>query len=100
VGARAPGPLQRHVHAPEPGDRDDQAASATVVGVVLDVLAGYDLHGADAIDATRAIRSALHGFIALESSGGFGLPVDINHSFERLVDGLVVDLHTLADPTD
>ncbi|HEY5185539.1 MAG TPA: WHG domain-containing protein [Actinomycetes bacterium] len=94
-----PGRYSATVRAPEPGDTDDEAASAAAVGVVLDVLAGYDLHGIDAIDATRAIRSTLHGFIALESSGGFGLPVDIDRSFERLVDGLVVALHALATPT-
>jgi AcrR family transcriptional regulator len=95
-----PGRYSATVRAPEAGNTDDEAASATAVGVVLDVLSGYDLHGSDAIDATRAIRSSLHGFIALESSGGFGLPVDIDRSFDRLVDGLVVALHALADPTD
>jgi AcrR family transcriptional regulator len=94
-----PGRYSATVRAPEPGDTDDEAASASVVGVVFDVLAGYDLHGVDAIDATRALRSTLHGFIALESSGGFGLPVDVDRSFERLVDGLVVALKTLAAPT-
>ena len=94
-----PGRYSATVRAPQPGDTDDEAASAAVVGVVFDVLAGYDLHGIDAIDATRALRSTLHGFIALESSGGFGLPVDIDRSFERLVDGLVVALKTLATPT-
>ena len=94
-----PGRYSATVRAPDPGDTDDEAASAAVVGVVFDVLAGYDLHGADAIDATRALRSTLHGFIALESSGGFGLPVDVDRSFERLVDGLVLALGTLATPT-
>ena len=94
-----PGRYSATVRAPEPGDTDDEAASASVVGVVFDVLAGYDLHGVDAIDATRALRSTLHGFIALESSGGFGLPVDVDRSFERLVDGLIVALKTLAAPT-
>jgi hypothetical protein len=28
--------------------------------------------------------------VALESGGGFGLPADIDRSFERLVRGLVV----------
>jgi len=94
-----PGRYSATVRAPQPGDTDDEAASAAVVGVVFDVLAGYDLHGIDAIDATRALRSMLHGFIALESSGGFGLPVDVDRSFERLVDGLVVALTSLTTPT-
>jgi AcrR family transcriptional regulator len=93
-----PGRYDATVRAPANGDIDDEAASAAAVAVVLDVLDGYDLRGADAIDATRAIRSTLHGFIALESNGGFGLPVDIDRSFERLVDGLVIALTALATP--
>jgi hypothetical protein len=72
-----------------PGDVEDEAASAAAVKVVLDVLSGYHLDGDAAIDATRTLRSALHGFVSLETSGGFGLPVNIDHSFKRLVDALI-----------
>ena len=47
-----------------------------------------------AIDAARALRSALHGFVDLENHGGFGLPVDVDRSFERLVSALERDLQT------
>jgi AcrR family transcriptional regulator len=93
-----PGRYSATVRAPEPEDADDQVASATVVGIVLDILEGYDIHDTDAIDATRAIRSTLHGFIALESAGGFGLPVDIGRSFDRLVDGLILALNAIEHP--
>lgn len=74
--------------APTPGDTEDEAASLTVLQVITDILAGYKLADDDAIDAARALRSALHGFITLEASGGFGLPVDIDRSFRRTIDGL------------
>jgi len=70
------------------GDIEGEAASLSVLEVVTDVLAGYELADDDAIDAARMLRSALHGFITLESSGGFGLPVNIDRSFQRLVNGL------------
>ena len=70
------------------GDIEGEAASLSVLQVVTDVLAGYELADDDAIDAARMLRSALHGFITLESSGGFGLPVNIDRSFQRLVNGL------------
>ena len=76
--------------APGAGDDDDLAASTAVVQVVADVMAGFGLSGDDAVDAMRALRSALHGFVSLEAAGGFGLPVDIDRSFDRLVNGLVV----------
>lgn len=76
------------VSAPTPGDAEDEAASFSVLEVITDILVGYELADDDAIDAVRALRSALHGFVALESNGGFGLPVDVDRSFRRLVDGL------------
>ncbi|MGA2321363.1 MAG: TetR-like C-terminal domain-containing protein [Solirubrobacteraceae bacterium] len=67
----------------------DEAASRALLQVVADVLAGYELRDQDAIDATRALRSALHGFVTLEAGGGFGLPLDVDRSFEKLVRALV-----------
>lgn len=34
------------------------------------------------------MSSALHGFVIAEQAGGFGPPRDLDHSFERLVEGL------------
>jgi AcrR family transcriptional regulator len=92
-----PGRYAATVRAPVSGDLQDEAASAAAVRVVLEVLSGYHLHGDAAIDATRALRSALHGFVSLETSGGFGLPVDIDRSFERLVEALITALDVEAD---
>jgi AcrR family transcriptional regulator len=66
------------------------AAAERAVGTITAILSGYGLTGDDAIDATRALRSALHGFVSLEQSGGFGLPQDIDHSYAQLV--LAMDL--------
>lgn len=71
------------------GDVEAEDADRAGVEVVAAVLAGFGLGGEDAIHAIRGIRSALHGFVSLEAGGGFGLPVDIEGSFERLVDALV-----------
>jgi Tetracyclin repressor-like, C-terminal domain len=53
-------------------------------------LAGYDLHGDDAIDATRVLRAALHGWVTLEAT--FVHPANIDRSFDRLVQGLATAL--------
>ncbi|MFI5039485.1 MAG: TetR-like C-terminal domain-containing protein [Solirubrobacterales bacterium] len=34
------------------------------------------------------MRAALHGFVALETGGGFGIPLDPDDSYARLVDVL------------
>jgi AcrR family transcriptional regulator len=87
-----PGRYQSTVAAPVAGDRDDEAASLAVVSVLLDILAGYGLSGDDAIHVTRSLRAALHGFVSLEAAGGFGMPIDVDESFARLVAGLTEGL--------
>lgn len=85
-----PGRYAATLRAPSQDDAALEAASASVLEVVGAVLAGYGLEGDDAIDAIRALRSALHGFVALEAAGGFGLPREVDRSFERMVAGFDV----------
>jgi hypothetical protein len=82
------------MHAPAPGDEEDAVVSSALVEVVFRVLAGYGLEGDDAIDATRFLRASLHGYVALETSGGFALPVDLDRSYQRLVTSIVTALNT------
>ena len=55
---------------------------------VFAVLAGYGLDGDDAWTPPGAVHAALHGFVALEAAGGFGMPQDVDRSFAGLVTGL------------
>jgi AcrR family transcriptional regulator len=66
-------------------DARASAAAERTVGVVLAVLDGYGLYADEALHATRAIRSALHGFVLLEAQEGFGLALDVDDSFAVLV---------------
>lgn len=87
-----PGQYPLTVRAPEPDDADDVAVSAASVAVIFAVLAGYNLRNDDAVDATRFLRSALHGFVSLETGGAFELPVDRERSFSKLVESVVTAL--------
>ena len=89
-----PGRYQIAQRAPAPGDTGHQAVADRTVQVMTTVMAGYGLHGDDAIDAVRAFRSALHGFVSLEAGGGFGMPFSVNRSFDRLVRALATALLT------
>lgn len=89
-----PGQYPMTMRAALPGDEEDQAVSGEFLAVIFGVLAGYDLRDDDAVDATRFVRSALHGFVALETGGGFGMPVDLERSFARLVESVVTALAT------
>lgn len=83
---------------PEAGDDERDAAAARLVGVLTAVLRGYGLEGDDAIHAVRLLRSALHGFVSLEGAGGFALPLELEQTYERLIE--MVDRGLRADPED
>ena len=91
--ARAhPGRYAATVAAPPRGDEEHRAAASEAVDVMLAVMRGWDLEGDDAIHAVRAFRSAVHGFVAIEAADGFGMAVDVDASFDRLVATLVEGL--------
>ena len=60
-------------------------AGAALIEVFLAVLRGYDLKGPAAIHATRCLRAIVHGFASIESVGGFGLPEDLDETYEQLI---------------
>jgi AcrR family transcriptional regulator len=69
---------------PDPDPEFAQAARATV-DLMASVLRGYGLDGDDAIHGVRMVRAALHGFVALERGGGFGLPISVEETYDRLI---------------
>ncbi len=90
-----PGLYDALLPAPAPSD-DPELASAMYVAVST-VSAALARSGLDAsTEAVRAFRSALHGFVMLERSGGFGLGGDLDESFSKLVrvvvSGLVAEV--------
>ena len=94
-----PGRYAATLRAPEPSDDAWVQAADRLLSVVMTVLAGYGLEGDDAIDATRALRAALHGFVSLESAGGFAMDRDPTTSFTRMVDGLDAAFTTMRSVT-
>lgn len=77
---------------PVPQGTDDvegYAAFAAPVDVVASAFAGMSVLAGDRVGVIRAFRSALHGFVSLEAGGGFGMPLDVDQSFELLIDILI-----------
>jgi AcrR family transcriptional regulator len=87
-----PGRYQAAQLIPEPGDIENEAVMLGAIQIIADVLVAYQLDGDDAVDAIRAFRAILHGFVVLESTGGFSLSADVDRSFERLINGFIVSL--------
>ncbi len=75
-----------------PSDVELQAAQERVVQIALAVIESFGLHGEDALHAVRGLRSIIHGFATLEVAGGFGLPLDCDESFRRLVKTFIAGL--------
>lgn len=93
-----PGHYAAGLRAPDPADDADVAPVADrLLELMLAVVRGYGLAGDDAVHAVRGVRAALHGFVALEQAGGFGLPQDVDTSFEHLLTTLDRGLRHHAD---
>lgn len=62
-----------------------RAAATRILETVAAVLRGYGLEGDEGLHATRALRSALHGFVSLELAGGFAMDLGMDASYDRYV---------------
>lgn len=58
--------------------------------ITYGMLRAYGLEEPDLTDAVRLLRSTFHGYCALEASGGFGAPRDVQKSWKRAIDALHV----------
>jgi len=72
-----------------PGDAEYEAKAQRLLDPVLALLRALGLAEAELVHATRAVRSALHGFALLESGAGFGMDIDVDASFQWMLDLLV-----------
>lgn len=84
----------RPAHAVTPVDPVRAAADERTVAVAVAVMNSCGLQGDDALHAVRGLRSIVHGFASLELAGGFGLPLDLDESFRRLVTQFAESLFT------
>jgi AcrR family transcriptional regulator len=81
-----PGSYAATLRAPSSDDQESAAAAGQLLDVVYAVLEGYGIEGDDAVDATRTLRALLHGYVALEAAGGFGIARDVRESFDRAIE--------------
>ncbi|NJO06265.1 MAG: TetR/AcrR family transcriptional regulator [Chloroflexaceae bacterium] len=93
-----PGLYTMTLRSQEQGDPELQQAGRATVDVVLATLQAYNLPGDAALHAVRYVRSVLHGFVLLEVGGGFGLPLELDTSFERMITALDYGLRMSQQP--
>jgi AcrR family transcriptional regulator len=106
-----PGRYAAGVRGPGPEDAELVAANEALITVLLAALRAYGIAAdassfgrlltgggpagpddgrpvTDAIDAVRALRAAIHGFVTLEAAGGFGLARPLDATYRRMIDAL------------
>jgi AcrR family transcriptional regulator len=89
AGLRASGTL-------EIVDEDLRKAEERVLRIVMAIVSSFGLEEEDGLHAARGLRSLVHGFATLEISGGFGLPLDLDESFRRLIRLLILGMQQQA----
>lgn len=89
-----PGLYEATSHAPEGDDPEWQSAGREVVDIGVRALSAYELTLDDVLHTIRIIRSIVHGWVSLNNAGGFALPLDVDETFRRLLDVLLLYLHT------
>lgn len=94
-----PGLYAATVPSSEVDDDRIREAGTAVVETVLTALQGYGLDHDDAVHATRTVRAAVHGFVALELAGGFGLAQRPEDTFAWLTELLADGIRARADAT-
>ena len=63
-------------------------------------LSAYNLTLDDALHMIRILRSIVHGWVMLNNTGGFALPLDKDETFRRLMDIVLLYLHTQFQHTN
>ena len=86
--------------APEPRSAEQQIEVAHALGVFTAVVAGYGTPDEVVVHAIRLTRAALHGFVDIESRGGFQMTDCVDQSFRLLVDVLDTSLQALSGRTE
>ncbi|TVS11908.1 MAG: TetR/AcrR family transcriptional regulator [Gammaproteobacteria bacterium] len=78
------------------GNKALEAAIDRIVDIISDTLRELDLGEAERVHAARSLRSALHGFMAVQNSSG--RPVEVfDDTFEQLITLLWVGLQAKRD---
>ncbi|MFI2432868.1 TetR-like C-terminal domain-containing protein [Streptomyces sp. NPDC018693] len=74
----------------DPAAVADSPVARRTAEITYGMLRAYGLDEPDLTDAVRLLRSTFHGYCALESTGGFNAPRDVQRSWDRAVDALHV----------
>lgn len=81
-----------------PASAEDQLVSDNwaITDLFVQILVAFGVTGDQAVHTARSLRSAIHGFVALESIEAFGQPQPTDDSFEHLMDLVIAGASATA----
>lgn len=88
-----PGLYRATLRAPSADENARMKVSDEIIDVLRVVLEPFQLSDQRVIHVIRGFRSVLHGFVSLELAGGFGIPLNVNQSFDDLIRMFISGLH-------
>lgn len=91
-----PGVYRLTIRAATPDEPELAAAGQEALDILLAVLRPYELSTENMLHTVRGLRSVLHGFVDLEVSGGFGMALDRDESFHRLLREFVAGIQVAS----
>ncbi|WP_374019809.1 TetR-like C-terminal domain-containing protein [Paenibacillus thiaminolyticus] len=94
-----PGVYEATMSPPDFNDPDIQAASDSILELLLDVLGEYKYEQNDAFHVVRGLRSLLHGFATLEMKQGFRMELERDESLKRMLHTYVRGLEAAGPGT-
>jgi len=92
-----PGVYRTTLRAASPDEPELVTTAQEILDLLVAALRPYDLNIEDTLHTIRALRSVLHGFVDLEISGGFGMSLDRDGSFHRLIRGYIAGIEAVKD---
>lgn len=92
-----PGLYELTLRIPEPDDSEMEMASSQIINLLNEIFIDYHLTDNETIHAIRGFRSILHGFSSLNQKNAFGLPVNLEESFQFLLQGYISFIHQLKE---
>ncbi|WP_102261568.1 TetR/AcrR family transcriptional regulator [Mesobacillus jeotgali] len=87
-----PGLYEFALSAPAPSDEQVHEAGKKIVELVVSAIGPFDLSDEEAIHAVRGLRSLMHGFASLEQRRGFGMPLNLDESYQLAVAAFIKGL--------
>ncbi len=82
-----------------PGDDELESSNRQLLGVAVGLLGEYQLSEDDTIHALRMLRSLIHGFVMLETTGSFEMGYDLDTSYRWAIETYIRGLAGAARPT-